>query len=91
MKQLRATSKRHQEEYEYEDDDDEAVFVRRVNVPGGIMLAGFTGALEGLLAYLFLLNLNEAEVLAVDPRPWPLVAAGVAWRFWRTIDNFLRK
>jgi hypothetical protein len=56
-----------------------------------MIIAGFTGAIEGLLAYLFLLNLNEAEVLAVNPRPWPLVGAGVAFRFWRTIDNFLRK
>ncbi len=91
MKQLRAINKRNQQEYEYEDDDDEPVFVREVNVPVGMIIAGFTGAIEGLLAYLFLLNLNEAEVLAVNPRPWPLVGAGVAFRFWRTIDNFLRK
>lgn len=90
MKQLRSINKR-QSEYEWDDDDDEEVFVRQVNTPIGLILAAVTGAIEGLLAYVILLNLNEAEVLAVQPRPWPLVGAGVAWRFWRTIDNFLRK
>jgi len=89
VKQLRSTDKR---EVEYEwDDDDERVFVRRVNTPVGLILAAVTGAFEGVLAYAILLNLNEAEVLAVQPRLLPLVGAGVAWRYWRTLDNFLRK
>lgn len=90
MKQLRATNRRRNED-EFFNDDDEAVYVTQMNVPMGLITAGITGMIEGLLAYLLLLNLNEAEVLAVNPRPWPLIGAGVAFRFWRTIDNFLRK
>ena len=90
MKQLRATNRRRDED-EFFGDDDETVYVTQMNVPMGLITAGITGMIEGLLAYLLLLNLNEAEVLAVNPRPWPLIGAGVAFRFWRTIDNFLRK
>ena len=85
MRQMKASNRRR------EDHSLDEPVVARVNVPGGIVLAGFTGALEGLLVYAILINLDRAEVLSVNPRPGFMISAGIAWRFWRTVDNFLKR
>lgn len=85
MRQMKASNRRREE-----NGLEEQAFTR-VNIPGGVILVGLTGSIEGLLAYLFLINLERAEVLTVNPRPAFMVSAGIAWRLWRTIDNFLKR
>lgn len=62
------------------------------NVPAsiGMIVAAFIGAIEGIIVYLLLINLDKAEVLTVSPRPAYMISAGIAWRFLRTIDNHLK-
>ena len=57
----------------------------------GMIVAAMVGAVEGIIAYFLLINLDKAEVLSISPRPAYMVSVGVAWRFLRQIDNFLRR
>lgn len=52
----------------------------------GLVGVGIIGAIEGIIAYAFLLALDNAEVISVAPRPLFMVSAGIAWRMLRSID-----
>ena len=52
----------------------------------GMIGIGVIGAIEGVIAYAFLIALDNAEVISVAPRPLFMVSAGIAWRMLRSID-----
>lgn len=80
MKQIRARTKPENREVVVELSG--AVGLFRI----GLIGVGIIGAIEGIIAYAFLLALNSAEVISVSPRPLFMVSAGIAWRMLRSID-----
>lgn len=88
MKQIRSARRQ-----QMDNGDEEIILeVSRGATMFSTAFIGFAiaGAIEGLIAYAFLLALNEAEVWDVSPRPLFMISAGVAWRFLRGIDQTMR-
>lgn len=80
MKQIRARTKPENREVAVELSAAAGLFKI------GLIGVGVIGAIEGIIAYAFLLALDNAEVISVSPRPLFMVSAGIAWRMLRSID-----
>ena len=78
MKQIRARTKNREVGVEISG----AIGLFKIGMIG----IGVIGAIEGVIAYAFLVALDNAEVISVGPRPLFMVSAGIAWRMLRSID-----
>ena len=94
MKQIRSAKRQRSQSVSLDDEIDNEIILQ-LNSGSSVMataIIGFAvaGAIEGIIAYAFLLALNNAEVWDVSPRPLFMVSAGIAWRFLRGIDQSMR-